>query len=106
LWRFPFSKIKIDRSFMQGFDNSGRDAETVVKTIIALGRELQMRVTVEGVETAKQAAFLEQVDGDQVQGYFFGRPIPASEIAAGILTNFQQQQKPTLGAETSATAVA
>jgi diguanylate cyclase (GGDEF)-like protein len=106
LWRFPFSKIKIDRSFMQGFDNSGRDAETVVKTIIALGRELHMRVTVEGVETAKQAAFLEQVDGDQVQGYFFGRPIPASEIAAGILTNFQQQQKPTLGAETSATAVA
>jgi hypothetical protein len=58
LWRFPFDKIKIDRSFMQGFDASGRDAETVVKTIIALGRELNMRVTVEGVETAKQAAFL------------------------------------------------
>ena len=38
LWRFPFDKIKIDRSFMQGFDVSGRDAETVVKTIIALGR--------------------------------------------------------------------
>src|SRR3984893_13063441 len=63
LWRFPFDKIKIDRSFMQGFDGSGRDAETVVKTIIGLGRELHMRVTVEGVETAKQAAFLEQVDG-------------------------------------------
>ncbi len=41
LWRFPFDKIKIDRSFMQGFDGSGRDAETVVKTIIALGRELR-----------------------------------------------------------------
>ena len=52
LWRFPFDKIKIDRSFMQGFDGSGRDARTVVKTIIALGRELNMRVTVEGVETA------------------------------------------------------
>ena len=36
LWRFPFDKIKIDRSFMQGFDGSGRDAKTVVKTIIAL----------------------------------------------------------------------
>ena len=59
LWRFPFDKIKIDRSFMQGFDASGRDAETVVKTIIALGRELHMRVTVEGVETAQQAAFLD-----------------------------------------------
>ena len=59
LWRFPFDKIKIDRSFMQGFDSCGRDARTVVKTIIALGRELNMRVTVEGVETAAQAAFLD-----------------------------------------------
>ena len=41
LWKFPFDKIKIDRSFMQNFENSGRDVETVVKTIIALGRELQ-----------------------------------------------------------------
>jgi diguanylate cyclase (GGDEF)-like protein len=99
LWRFPFDKIKIDRSFMQGFDGSGHDAETVVKTIIRLGRELHMRVTVEGVETAEQAAFLEQVDGDQVQGFFFGRPIPASEIAASILAGFQQPQAPTLEAE-------
>ena len=52
LWRFPFDKIKIDRSFMQGFDSSDRDAETVVRTIITLGRELHMHVTVEGVETA------------------------------------------------------
>ena len=49
LWRFPFNKIKIDQSFMTGLDRSGPDAETVVKTIIALGRELNMRVTVEGV---------------------------------------------------------
>ncbi len=82
LWRFPFDKIKIDRSFMQGFDGSGRDAKTVVKTIIALGRELNMRVTVEGVETATQAAFLDKVDGDQAQGFFFGRPVPASELGA------------------------
>ena len=82
LWRFPFDKIKIDRSFMQGFDGSGRDAKTVVKTIIALGRELNMRVTVEGVETAAQAAFLDKADGDQAQGFFFGRPVPASEVGA------------------------
>ena len=90
LWRFPFDKIKIDRSFMGGFDGSGRDAETVVKTIIALGRELNMRVTVEGVETAKQVAFLDQADADQVQGFFFGRPILGTEIAAGILSDFRQ----------------
>ena len=90
LWRFPFDKIKIDRSFMQGFDGAGGDAETVVKTIIALGRELQVRVTVEGVETAKQAAFLDNANGDQAQGFFFGRPVPASEVSAGILADFER----------------
>jgi len=100
LWRFPFDKIKIDRSFMQNFDGSGRDAETVVKTIIALGRELHMRVTVEGVETAKQAAFLDKANGDQVQGFFFGRPMPASEVAATILAHCQK----TLPTPSSATA--
>jgi EAL domain-containing protein (putative c-di-GMP-specific phosphodiesterase class I) len=90
LWRFPFDKIKIDRSFMQGFDGSAREAKTVVKTIIALGRELNMRVTVEGVETASQAAFLDRVDGDQAQGFFFGRPVPASEVSANILADFRK----------------
>jgi EAL domain-containing protein (putative c-di-GMP-specific phosphodiesterase class I) len=91
LWRFPFDKIKIDRSFMQGFDGSGGEAETVVKTIIALGRELHMRVTVEGVETARQAAFLDAVDGDQAQGYYFGRPVPASELSMTILGDFKKR---------------
>jgi diguanylate cyclase (GGDEF)-like protein len=99
LWRFPFDKIKIDRSFMLGFDTSGNDAATVVKTIIALGRELHMRVTVEGVETAKQAAFLAKADADQVQGYFFGRPLPAYELASIILADFQQKQIPPVEAK-------
>ena len=94
LWRFPFDKIKIDRSFMQNFDGSGPDA-TIVKTIIALGRELNMRVTVEGVETAVQAAFLDTVDGDQAQGFFFGRPVPASEVGAIILASFQKTHPAT-----------
>jgi len=93
LWRFPFDKIKIDRSFLTGLDRSGRNAETVVRTIIALGRELNMRVTIEGVETAKQADFVKEAEGDQAQGYFFGRPVPASEIAATILLDFQRSNK-------------
>jgi diguanylate cyclase (GGDEF)-like protein len=90
LWRFPFDKIKIDRSFMQGFEASEQEAKTVVKTIIALGRELDMRVTVEGVETAQQATFLDEADADQVQGYFFGRPVGNADIGAIILKNFQK----------------
>lgn len=47
---------------------------------------------VEGVETAKQAAFLGDADGDQAQGYyFFGRPVPASEVSASILADFRRR---------------
>jgi EAL domain-containing protein (putative c-di-GMP-specific phosphodiesterase class I) len=99
LWRFPFDKIKIDRSFMQGFDTARRDAETVIKTIIGLGRELNMRVTVEGVETEKQATFLAKSDGDQAQGYYFGRPMPAAEVASHILADFREQHARTFETE-------
>jgi diguanylate cyclase (GGDEF)-like protein len=89
LWKFPFDKIKIDRSFMESFEKSGHDVETVVKTIIALGREMKMRVTVEGVETPAQVDFLYDADADQVQGFYFGRPVPASELGANILNAFK-----------------
>ncbi len=91
LWRFPFDKIKVDQSFMQCFGNARRNAQAVVKTIIALGHELNMRVIVEGVETAEQAAFLDRVNGDQAQGFFFGRPVPASELSATILADFKKR---------------
>ncbi len=105
LWRFPFNKIKIDQSFMLSLDRSGQDTKTVVKTIIALGRELNMRVTVEGVETAKQAGFLDKVKGDQAQGFFFGRPVPSSEVAAVILKDFQHaEMEPAQPAESDAKA--
>jgi diguanylate cyclase (GGDEF)-like protein len=89
LWRFPFDKIKIDRSFMQGLAESARDAETVMKTIIALGRELHMRVTVEGIENAKQVEFLVQANSDQAQGFYFGRPVPAAEVVANIMADLK-----------------
>jgi EAL domain-containing protein (putative c-di-GMP-specific phosphodiesterase class I) len=84
LWQFPFDKIKIDSSFMQGVNDGRADALTVVRTIIALGRELHMRVTVEGVETAQQCDLLSETEADQVQGFYFGRPVPASELDAVI----------------------
>jgi diguanylate cyclase (GGDEF)-like protein len=90
LWRFPFSKIKIDRAFMQGYDAADRNAEMVVRTIAKLGRSLDMRVTVEGVENERQAAFLREVECDQVQGYFFGRPMPAIDLAACIMADVKR----------------
>lgn len=79
LLRFPFDKLKIDQSFIQSFTDPNDGAATLIKAMIALGRELKLRVTVEGVETAEQESFLNQAAGDQAQGYFLGRPLPASE---------------------------
>jgi len=90
LWKFPFDKIKIDCSFMESFKKSGHQVETVVKTIIALGREMNMRVTVEGVETQEQVDFLYNADADQVQGFYFGRPVPASEVGVTILSEVRK----------------
>jgi diguanylate cyclase (GGDEF)-like protein len=90
LWKFPFDKIKIDRSFMESFEKSGGNVETVVKSIIALGREMHMRVTVEGVETLDQVDFLNSAEADQVQGFYFGKPVSASAVSADILADLRK----------------
>jgi EAL domain-containing protein (putative c-di-GMP-specific phosphodiesterase class I) len=92
LWRFPFDKIKIDRCFISGLGAPGRDPGKVIKTIISLGHELDMLVTVEGVETEQQAAFLSDTDADLVQGYYFSKPLPEAAIAAVLMADFQQRR--------------
>ncbi|WP_430511672.1 putative bifunctional diguanylate cyclase/phosphodiesterase [Pannonibacter phragmitetus] len=71
--RFPFNKIKIDRSFIK---NLGKDAGTdaVVTSIIGLGRSLDVLITAEGVENQDQVVLLRAAGCDLVQGYLFGRP--------------------------------
>ncbi len=73
--RFPFSKIKIDRQFIL---NMTRDPATraIVKTIIALGKSLDVTITAEGVETEGQAAMLRKFGCPQVQGFLYGYPGP------------------------------
>ena len=90
LWRFPFDKIKIDRAFMTAFDAADENVEKVIKTIVALGRSLHMEITVEGIENHRQVEFLRSVKCDQVQGYYFGRPMPAADVAARILREFSR----------------
>jgi EAL domain-containing protein (putative c-di-GMP-specific phosphodiesterase class I) len=92
LLRFPFDKLKIDQSFMHDFGTAGSGAQAVVKAIIALGRELQLRVTVEGVETAEQDAFLDAAAGDQAQGFYYGRPVPATELAPIVLADMARAE--------------
>jgi diguanylate cyclase (GGDEF)-like protein len=91
LWKFPFDKIKIDRSFMQGLGGADERVATVVKTLIALGRELHMPVTVEGVETAEQVRFLAAADAQQVQGFWFGEPMSATDTMIAILDDLRRR---------------
>jgi diguanylate cyclase (GGDEF)-like protein len=76
LARFPFSKIKIDRQFVR---NMTRDPamRAIVKTVIALGKSLEIVITAEGVETEEQADMLREFGCPQVQGFLYGYPGPA-----------------------------
>ena len=94
LWKFRFDKIKIDRSFMEAFKEPNDGVQTVVKSIIELGREMKLRVTVEGVETDRQVDFLSNANADQVQGYYFGDPLPVSELSADSFRDFGRRWRP------------
>ncbi len=77
---FPFDKIKIDRSFISTISDTAKST-AIVKSVIGLGQSLSMRTTAEGVETLEQASFLREQRCTQVQGYFFARPVPATELS-------------------------
>ncbi|RDJ14522.1 putative bifunctional diguanylate cyclase/phosphodiesterase [Rhizobium grahamii] len=79
LRRFPFDKIKIDKSFVNGIVED-REAFAIMRAIILLGDALGMRVTVEGVETAEQMALLQREACDEIQGYHISSPRPAVEV--------------------------
>jgi len=87
LKRFPIDCLKIDRTFVEGIVTDRTDAE-ILRGIVALAHGLGLQVTAEGVESRQQEQFLEQCDCDQIQGYFFSRPLPAAEIES----RFLQQQ--------------
>jgi EAL domain-containing protein (putative c-di-GMP-specific phosphodiesterase class I) len=76
LARFPFSKIKIDRQFILSM-TSDPAMHAIVRTIIALGKSLDVTITAEGVETEEQAAMLREFGCTQVQGFLYGYPGPA-----------------------------
>jgi EAL domain-containing protein (putative c-di-GMP-specific phosphodiesterase class I) len=87
LWKFPFSRIKIDQSFVRQVEES-TTAQGIISTIISLGRSIGVPLTAEGIETPEQLAYLRQVKCEYGQGYLFSRPVPATEVAALILRDF------------------
>jgi diguanylate cyclase (GGDEF)-like protein/PAS domain S-box-containing protein len=74
LHRFPVDRLKVDRSFVKDIATDP-DSAAIVRTIIALGHNLDLKVVAEGVETEEQIAFLGANACDELQGYYFSKPV-------------------------------
>ena len=79
LKRLPIDKLKIDKSFVQGIPDDRNDAE-IATTVIAMARNLRLRVLAEGVETIAQRDFLHAAGCDTYQGFLFSRPVPPDAV--------------------------
>ena len=80
LKQFPIDVLKIDRTFVDGLPLGEQDAQ-IARAIIAMAHSLNLSVIAEGVETHEQLNFLREHGCDEVQGYLFGRPVPAEQLA-------------------------
>ena len=87
LRRFPFDKIKIDRSFIADLGKCA-DANNIVESVIKLGASMGMTSNAEGVETVEQAIMLKDQGCTEVQGFHFSRPLPSASVAE-LLADWQ-----------------
>jgi EAL domain-containing protein (putative c-di-GMP-specific phosphodiesterase class I) len=86
---FPFDKIKIDQTFVRDLIEKP-DAIAIIRAVAGLGLSFGMTTTAEGVETQEQLDLMRAEGCTEVQGYFYSKPMPASEIAQ-LLSCFQKR---------------
>jgi diguanylate cyclase (GGDEF)-like protein len=81
LTRYPLSRLKIDQSFVKKIhDNSTSEDTAIVRSIIVMAHNLGLEVIAEGVESPAQTAFLQVTKCDEMQGFYYARPLPAREL--------------------------
>jgi len=90
LQKFPFNKIKIDRSFVA---NSDADNRAILKAVSGLGNTLGMATTAEGVETAEQLERIREQSCTHVQGFYTGRPMTASDVAMFLMQDYKEADR-------------
>ena len=95
LKQLPVDSLKIDRSFIRDLDDAGEDGDdkAITAAIIAMGHSLGLRVIGEGVETRSQLDVLRSLDCDEIQGFYFSRPVPAADIPQLLEKSFQRYRK-------------
>lgn len=81
LKHLPVTTLKIDKSFVRDIETD-EDDRAIIRTVVAMGQSLGVRVLAEGVEQTSQLAFLSQMDCDEAQGHLFSLPVPAEQIPA------------------------
>ena len=82
LRKVPFNKIKIDQSFVKGASITGSNNTPIIRAIVGLASDLGMETTAEGVETHDELALVRSLGCTQVQGYLYGKPMPAEDAYA------------------------
>jgi EAL domain-containing protein (putative c-di-GMP-specific phosphodiesterase class I) len=92
LTRLPLSHIKIDRSFVRKITANAEDA-AIVRSLIAMARNLNLVVIAEGVETEAQAAFLSNEHCEEAQGFLYAAPLPADEFESYLCAQQLARQK-------------
>jgi diguanylate cyclase (GGDEF)-like protein len=83
LKRLPATELKIDRGFVRNLEHDMGD-RAIVSAIVALGRTLDLQIVAEGVETLSQQKFLADLGCDSLQGFLFGKPLPATQFLAPL----------------------
>ena len=82
LRQLKFSTIKVDRTFVQGASQNSAESEAIINAVVAMARSLKMTTTAEGVETEDEAEMIRRMGCTKIQGFHFGRPMPAAEALA------------------------
>ena len=79
LKRFPINKLKVDQSFVRNM-STDRDDASIAKSVVLIGQSLGLKVIAEGVETIEQLMMLQQYGCDEIQGYYFSRPVSNTDL--------------------------
>ncbi|HTU79374.1 MAG TPA: EAL domain-containing protein, partial [Solirubrobacteraceae bacterium] len=88
--RFPVDALKIDRSFIAGLSHN-KEGETLIRTLVQLGKALSIETLAEGIERQQQLSKLKLEDCDSGQGYLFARPLDIAATEAFMKRALKKQ---------------